>query len=64
MAEPFIDKLPERYNTQLGKWFKGGRELSGGQWQKIALARAFMRTDADLFRITSYNVCYTKLLRL
>jgi len=48
MAEPFIDKLPERYNTQLGKWFKGGRELSGGQWQKIALARAFMRTDADL----------------
>ena len=48
MAEPFIDKLPERYDTQLGKWFKGGRELSGGQWQKIALARAFMRTEADL----------------
>jgi len=48
MAEPFIEKLPERYDTQLGKWFKGGRELSGGQWQKIALARAFMRTDADI----------------
>ncbi len=48
MAKEFIDKLPERYDTQLGKWFKGGRELSGGQWQKIALARAFMRTKADL----------------
>ncbi len=48
MAEPIIEKLPEKYDTQLGKWFKGGRELSGGQWQKIALARAFMRTSADL----------------
>jgi ATP-binding cassette subfamily B protein len=36
------------YNTQLGRWFKGGRELSGGQWQKIALSRAFMRSDADI----------------
>jgi ATP-binding cassette subfamily B protein len=34
--------------TQLGKWFKDGQELSGGQWQKIALSRAFMRTDADI----------------
>jgi ATP-binding cassette subfamily B protein len=48
MAKEFIDKLPEQYDTQLGKWFKGGRELSGGQWQKIALARAFMRSKADL----------------
>jgi len=48
MAEPFIEQLPEKYDTQLGKWFKGGRELSGGQWQKIALARAFMRAKADL----------------
>ncbi len=48
MAKDFIDKLPQQYDTQLGKWFKGGRELSGGQWQKIALARAFMRTKADL----------------
>jgi ATP-binding cassette, subfamily B, bacterial len=48
MASPFIDELPQRYETQLGKWFKDGRELSGGQWQKIALARAFMREEADI----------------
>jgi len=48
MAKEFIDRLPQQYDTQLGKWFKGGRELSGGQWQKVALARAFMRTAADL----------------
>jgi ATP-binding cassette subfamily B protein len=47
-AAPFIDDLPNRYDTQLGKWFKDGRELSGGQWQKIALSRAFMRSDADI----------------
>jgi ATP-binding cassette subfamily B protein len=48
MAAPFIEDMPEGYETQLGRWFKGGRELSGGQWQKIALSRAFMRTDADI----------------
>jgi ATP-binding cassette, subfamily B, bacterial len=48
MAKPFIDLLPAGFNTQLGKWFKGGQELSGGQWQKIALARAFMRSEADI----------------
>ena len=48
MAAPFIEDMPEGYDTQLGRWFKGGRELSGGQWQKIALSRAFMRTDADI----------------
>ena len=47
-AAPFIDELPDTYETQLGRWFKGGRELSGGQWQKIALSRAFMRSDADI----------------
>ena len=48
MAAPFIDDMDEGYQTQLGRWFKGGRELSGGQWQKIALSRAFMRSDADI----------------
>lgn len=48
MAAPFIEDMPAGYETQLGRWFKGGRELSGGQWQKIALSRAFMRNDADI----------------
>ncbi len=48
MARPFIEELPHKYETQLGKWFKEGRELSGGQWQKIALSRAFMRSEADI----------------
>ena len=47
-AQEFIDALPGGYHTQLGKWFKDGRELSGGQWQKIALSRAFMRIRADV----------------
>jgi ATP-binding cassette subfamily B protein len=47
-AAPFIEDMPRQYETQLGKWFKDGRELSGGQWQKIALSRAFMRNDADI----------------
>lgn len=48
MAHPFIEQLPEKYRTQLGRWFKDGRELSVGQWQKMALSRAFMRKDADI----------------
>ena len=47
-ASAFIETLPKGYHTQLGKWFQDGRELSGGQWQKVALARAFMRTRADV----------------
>ncbi|HTU65628.1 MAG TPA: ABC transporter ATP-binding protein [Steroidobacteraceae bacterium] len=47
-SAPFIEDMPAQYDTQLGKWFKDGRELSGGQWQKIALSRAFMRHDADI----------------
>jgi ATP-binding cassette subfamily B protein len=48
LAASFIESLPDGYRTQLGTWFQGGRELSLGQWQKVALARAFMRDDADL----------------
>ena len=47
-ADEFIETLPSGYHTQLGKWFRKGLELSGGQWQKIALSRAFMRTRADI----------------
>jgi len=48
MAHPFITEMEKGYDTQLGRWFKDGRELSGGQWQKIALSRAFMRKQADI----------------
>lgn len=47
-AAPFIEELPQQYRTQLGRWFQDGRELSGGQWQKVALSRAFMRSEADI----------------
>jgi len=42
-AEEIINHLPDRYETVLGKWFEKGEELSIGEWQKIALARAFLR---------------------
>jgi ATP-binding cassette subfamily B protein len=48
MAMPFIERLERRFATQLGSWFKGGKELSTGQWQKMALSRAFMRSSADV----------------
>lgn len=43
-VEPFLHKLDQQYETQLGRLF-GGRNLSGGEWQRIALSRAFMRED-------------------
>lgn len=43
-----INELPKKLNSQLGTWFKEGIQLSGGQWQKVALARAFSR-EADIF---------------
>lgn len=42
-ASPIIEKMPQGYETMLGRHWEKGQELSGGQWQKIALARAFMR---------------------
>jgi ATP-binding cassette subfamily B protein len=48
MAHEFIERLPAGYHTQLGRWFDDGHELSLGQWQKVALSRAFMRDEADI----------------
>lgn len=42
-ATELIDRLPSGYETMLGKWFDEGYNLSGGEWQKVALSRAFMR---------------------
>jgi ATP-binding cassette, subfamily B, bacterial len=42
-ADAVIQQLPKGYETPLGAWFEDGKELSGGEWQKIALGRAFMR---------------------
>jgi ATP-binding cassette subfamily B protein len=42
-AAAVIEGLPQGYDTVLGKWFDGGVNLSGGEWQKMALGRAFMR---------------------
>ena len=47
LANEVIEEFPDEYEQQLGKRFKGGVELSGGQWQKIALARAYMK-DAEV----------------
>jgi ATP-binding cassette subfamily B protein len=44
-ANRVIEKLPAGYETILGKWFEDGEELSIGEWQKVALARAFMRNS-------------------
>lgn len=42
-AEDVVSRLPEKEQTLLGRWFAGGTELSVGEWQRIALARAFLR---------------------
>ena len=47
LADSFLEPLPDGYDTHLGKWFGAGTELSGGQWQRVCLARAFYR-DAPI----------------
>jgi ATP-binding cassette subfamily B protein len=42
-ADHFIERLPKKYENLLGKSFEDAAELSGGEWQRIALARAFLR---------------------
>ncbi|HEU5049182.1 MAG TPA: ABC transporter ATP-binding protein [Gemmatimonadales bacterium] len=47
LADTVVARLPGRYDQMLGRRFEGGADLSGGEWQKVALARAYMR-DAQL----------------
>jgi ATP-binding cassette, subfamily B, bacterial len=47
LADEVIERLPAKYDQVIGKRFKSGVDLSGGEWQKVAIARAYMR-DAQL----------------
>jgi ATP-binding cassette, subfamily B, bacterial len=46
-ANEFVQSLPRGYDTMLGRMFEGGRQLSGGQWQRLALSRLYFR-DASV----------------
>ena len=47
-ARDFIEALPQSYENMLGRWFEGGQNLSGGQWQRVALARLYYRDGSVL----------------
>jgi ATP-binding cassette subfamily B protein len=47
LADGVVERLPRGYDQVLGKRFEDGYDLSGGEWQKIAIARAYMR-EADV----------------
>ena len=48
-ADIFINKLNKKYEQQVGTWFAGGTQLSGGQWQKLAISRLFMNDKASIY---------------
>lgn len=48
-ADIFINKLNKKYEQQVGTWFAGGTQLSGGQWQKLAISRLFMNEKASIY---------------
>ncbi len=52
--EDLISREPKKIDTQLGYWFEDGKQISIGQWQKVALSRTFMR-DADLYFLDEPN---------
>lgn len=47
-AAAVVEALPQQYDTVLGGWFEAGQELSAGQWQKLAVARGFMRDRPEV----------------
>jgi ATP-binding cassette subfamily B protein len=47
LADQVVERLPSQYDQMLGRRFDGGVDLSGGEWQKVALARAYLR-DAQV----------------
>jgi ATP-binding cassette subfamily B protein len=47
-AAGFVDELPAGFQQMLGRWFEGGQQLSGGQWQRLALARLYFRGGSVL----------------
>ncbi|WP_324293096.1 ABC transporter ATP-binding protein [Lacrimispora defluvii] len=60
LEEAGIDFLPSDLNQQLGKWFSDGTQLSGGQWQRVALARCFFK-KAQMYILDEPNAALDKM---
>jgi len=60
LEEAGIDFLPPDLNQQLGKWFSDGTQLSGGQWQRVALARCFFK-KAQMYILDEPNAALDKM---